>query len=516
MNCFQGLNCYYGDLHNHCNIGYGHGSVEDALANARLQLDFACITPHAAWSDMPPGEGRLAPTVAYHVHGFEQARRGWAHLQSAVREANTPGKFIAFAGFEWHSMEFGDHHVVFAGEGGRILPEKGVAEMRRALRELALQDVLAILIPHHIGYLQGYRGINWDAFDPEFSPLVEIFSMHGAAESDDAPYPYLHTMGPRDRRSLLQWGLQQGKRVGVVGSTDHHSAHPGSYGHGRLAVWANGLTRQDIWQGLLARRTVALTGDKIALAFSINGAPLGSILPACPERRIAIEVCGGDAIDSLELLKNNRVIQRWSPSLAQESTGWDADKESVKVCFEMGWGERRVNIDWQGILEVTGGTIQDIEPRFRGHELVEPQESDETSYQFSRWQRETPGRVSFQTRTWGNPTSTTANTQAICLELTGTPETEIHAWINGKSTSARLGDLLEGPKAGYLGAFLTPAYLFHRAVPKRQYRWSLEFTDKADPHNAPTGGDWYYVRLRQRNNQCAWSSPIWVEANGAA
>jgi len=38
---------YYGDLHNHCGSSYGHGSLEDAYRNARLQLDFASVTPHA-------------------------------------------------------------------------------------------------------------------------------------------------------------------------------------------------------------------------------------------------------------------------------------------------------------------------------------------------------------------------------------------------------------------------------------------------------------------------------------
>ena len=84
--------------------------------------------------------------------------------------------------------------------------------------------------------------------------------MHGASESADAPYAYLHTMGPRDWQSSYQYGLAQGNIVGVVGSTDHHSAHPGSYGHGRLAVWAEELSRDAIWQAIKARRTVALTG----------------------------------------------------------------------------------------------------------------------------------------------------------------------------------------------------------------------------------------------------------------
>ena len=44
---------FYGDLHNHCGISYGHGSLENALRNATLPLDFVSITGHAYWPDMP-------------------------------------------------------------------------------------------------------------------------------------------------------------------------------------------------------------------------------------------------------------------------------------------------------------------------------------------------------------------------------------------------------------------------------------------------------------------------------
>ena len=49
----MGLRPFYGDLHNHCDISYGHGSLEQALRRARRQLDFVSVTGHAYWPDMP-------------------------------------------------------------------------------------------------------------------------------------------------------------------------------------------------------------------------------------------------------------------------------------------------------------------------------------------------------------------------------------------------------------------------------------------------------------------------------
>ena len=208
---------------------------------------------------------------------------------------------------------YGDHNIYFNGTEGEPVYANDMQELQAELRKYRANNVKTMMIPHHIGYKAGYRGLNWNEFDPEFIPVVEIMSMHGASESAVAARPYLHTMGPRDWQSMLQYGLEQGHIVGVVGSTDHHSAHPGSYGHGRVGVWADRLSREGIWNAIGNRRTYALTGDRIQLAFSINGAMMGSILPPTPQRDINVAVIGGDAIDYIELLHNNHVIHRWNP-----------------------------------------------------------------------------------------------------------------------------------------------------------------------------------------------------------
>ena len=37
------LKMYWGDLHNHCNITYGHGDMRDAFEAAKGQLDFVSV-----------------------------------------------------------------------------------------------------------------------------------------------------------------------------------------------------------------------------------------------------------------------------------------------------------------------------------------------------------------------------------------------------------------------------------------------------------------------------------------
>lgn len=47
-------NLYWGDLHCHCDISYGRGSLKNAFAIAQAnRLDFCSIVGHASWHDTP-------------------------------------------------------------------------------------------------------------------------------------------------------------------------------------------------------------------------------------------------------------------------------------------------------------------------------------------------------------------------------------------------------------------------------------------------------------------------------
>jgi hypothetical protein len=355
---YHNLTALYGDLHNHCSLSYGHGSFEDAVQNARMQLDFASITLHALWPDMPEDDPDLDYLVAYHKYGFAQAAVNWPGYLQKVQALNREEDLILFPSYEWHSNAYGDHCIYYRDDGDHPILD---APTLPALREKLLAlETPALLIPHHIGYRQGFRGIDWSAFSPDLSPVVETLSFHGASESSSGPRPYLHSMGPRHGLCTAQAGWARGHIFGVIGSTDGHSAFPGSYGRGRLAVWAEGQTRADIWQALRQRRTVALTGDRIEVQFSLNGEPLGSLCPPDEERQIQVSVHGGGAIDLVEVLHNNRPIHRAAPLPPETADG------PFSVHLEVGWGERPRPTDWTVEVHVVDGRLDAIEPRFRG------------------------------------------------------------------------------------------------------------------------------------------------------
>ena len=490
---------YFGDIHNHCGISYGHGSLEDAYTNAKLQLDFASVTGHSSWPDMPEQDERLQSVVEYHRTGFQKLERSWREYLQLTEQLNEPGEFVTFFSYEWHALQYGDYVAYFKAPIEKMLKPGTLEDFRRQLLEYRSRGIDCMLIPHHIGYKTGYRGINWDSFYEDISPAIEIISMHGCAEQDDSPIPYLHTMGPLDSRNTMQAGLAAGKHFGVLGSTDHHSAHPGSYGYGRVGVWAEELSREAIWNAIQARRSYALSGDKIELDFRINDHPMGSHLAHTDERRISLAIKGGYALERVEVLKNNRVILQKSFSakalLSRQLRG--------KWVLEMGWGEKDVEQFWDGSITIDNGALIAVEPRLHGIDIVAPQEREQECHALSSYKQD-GNSIVFRTSTYGNPTPVTNANQAFCFEIEGSPSTTIVCRINGREFSYTLEELYHGSRSEYLGDFLTGAMRLHRFMPEQEYCWGTEFHDSSK-HSQ---NDVYYLRVSQRNHQWAWSSPI--------
>ena len=246
-----------------------------------------------------------------------------------------------------------------------------------------------------MGYLEGFRGYNWDYFKEAQTPFVEIYSRHGLAEDDLGDYPNLHDMGPRNYEGTMLYGLNQGYKFGVIGSTDQHAGYPGSYGDGLMAVIAPSNTREAIWDAMQKRHVYCVTGDKIKLDFRINEAIMGD-----------------------EIKANKRTIK-------------------VKV----------------------------------------------------------------------DPNTLTPATQAVILDVTMPRKAKLTADFNGKTFSYSMDELLHGTYSKFMIGWLSEAIQFHRAAPESVYK--VEYTVEDDAPEKDT--DYYYVRVRQRDNNWAFSSAIWVD-----
>lgn len=494
----------FGDLHNHCGLSYGHGSLEDALKNAREQLDFCSITGHAHWPDMPEPDERIQYIIDFHNEGFAKLKRNWPKMMDTLKTYDQEGSFTVFPGFEIHSNADGDRTIIYKRLSGEVIYANSIPDLHQRLLGLEKEGVDALAFAHHIGYRRGTRGINWETFDSKWSPFVEIISMHGCSESSENTRPFLHSMGGSDWESSVQYGLQQGHIFGFSGHTDHHSGHPGSYGHGVTGIWSKGNDRDSIWDALKERRLYALTGDRIHLEFSLNGEPMGSVLEQRGPSVFDIRVKGAGPLDYVDIVKNGRLAHR-SSQVDFRNSRRNGDTIHTFIYLELGWGERNKAVPWNVKLGVDSGSIKRVEPRFRGLEVVSPVEGDDSDSGFyeSTWIREDDRNISFKTVTRSNPNNATNASQGMCLEVVLPSSGTVQAEINGQSVSMPLSRLIEGARTGHLGGIDSPAYRFHRAPLPHEFDWNIQWNnDVAAP------GDTYYVRVRQLNDQWAWSSPI--------
>lgn len=506
---YNKYNLYIGDLHNHCNISYGKGDLSRAYANARQQLDFCSVTGHALWPDMPQPDGQIDYLIDFHKKGFTRVRNCWDQVKTLAEQDNVEGEFVTFLGFECHNSAYGDYTVVF-GDGGRdIIEASSFEELISTIRRMQDRDEPVLAFPHHTGYKQGYRGINWKTFDEKISPVVEMISMHGCSEHDDSPRPYLHGMGPLDHSGTMVQGLSLGHRFGVIGSTDHHSAHPGSFGQGRTALWATAKTRKDIWDAIVGRRTYALTGDNIMLKATCDDVIMGGHVKPADSHRFDLHVIGGGAIDYVDIVRDGHVLQRFS-QCDMPATAPD-DAVHTKVFFEVGWGASGRRQDWQVDIALDGGSIIGVEPRFRGPVVLSPLDHDEEAglndMPICQAHHDGGNKVHFTAITHGNPNCSTPATQGICLELEAAPTDALSCTFNGIHERIRIGDLLAGAYTGRLGKDDSAAYRIHKAPQRGEYEWSITCEDRLDRADDAA---YYYIRVRQQNDQWAWSSPFFI------
>lgn len=494
----------WGDLHNHCNVTYGHGDLSDALEAAFQQLDFASVTPHAMWPDIPgEGDPRLEWVIGYHTEAFKRLREGgYEKYLKAMEEANRPGRFITFPSYECHSMVYGDHVALFKDYNAPLVEAESVPDLMRRL-----EGMDAYITPHHMGYIEGFRGMNWDKFrESPQTPFVEIFSRHGCAENDTVEYQYLHDMGPRTWEGTALYGLEKGFKFGMMCSTDQHAGYPGSYGDGRIGIYTDTLDRDTLWEEMGRRHICGVTGDKIKVDFRINEGRSGDVIKA-GKREIYVNVEAQNFIDYIDVIKNGRSIARLTAPSGAALPDGDVIRAKFKVNF--GWNREEEYIHWKdAVISISEGRINDIQTCFRGAAYTSPQPG-ETQFKtrVNRVVERSDKAVVLDLHSTKNPNVLTPAMQGIILDVTMPRAAAVTVDANGHSFSHTLEELLEGSRAHFLRGWLSEAVQFERAATENSFCGGHVFEDRT----AERDTDYYYARVRQRDGQWAWTSPIWVE-----
>ena len=499
---------YWGDLHTHTALSDGNGSPEDNFDIARGHLDFWCMADHAYDETVfsldyskPPRKGRLL-------------NHAWKEIQDLCRAYEEPGRFVPVLGYEWTNFRYGHHNVYYADYDQPI-------RMPATLPELyaALKDVDALAIPHHPGYPVGICGKDWSFHDERLSPFAEIYSLHGSSETPAGIEPLLTSgswMGPGSVEGCVQSGLARGHKLGIMASSDSHGDHPGAYDLGLIGAYAANLDRGSLWDAFRKRRVYGVTGDRIGLHFSINGQPMGSTVAAAGRRVLNVSAVAWDKIDRLEVIKNNAIYHTFvEPGSVSASTG------NVHFRFFVEWGwDARDKHAWQGRLTLSEGKILRAVPCFRGR-VSERKGTGVANL--------SDGQCEWTSNTekagYGSLARRFADAMAFEVQCPGDAELRLALTCDGlqqhlklparrvleKSAIRYMEDIPATNDGAYWHNMETCAkFKVHRGRAMNELAVNLTCEDDASA-SAGGGADFYYVRLIQRNQQRAWSSPVWVE-----
>jgi hypothetical protein len=486
----------FGDIHNHNAHGYGVGSMERSIDVARTHLDFFAFTGHSSWHDLVPMEGGRE---AHWLRGFERLRETWPHVQKLIAGANRDGEFAAFLGFEWHSSGFGDQCVVFPDDDRPLFYTDHVETLRRFCLEQG-----ALMIPHHLAYPRGRRGVNWDVFDEACTPVVEIYSEHGSSEDDRGPYPmFTHSLGGRMTANTVRAALARGLRFGFVASSDDHAGFPGAYGEGVMAALATDLTRADILDAIRRRRTYALTGDRIEVDFAVDGAPMGSSIEAGRRVEVAYDVQGRDELEVVEVIQDGVTVHR--SHAAEAVAPATALGAPFQLRLEWGWGPwaalalDRIT-DWRLAVTVEHGRLRRFFPCLQSGPFDEQRRH--------RFRLDGARRLDIESYTSRKGAYRENSNQSVVLELEGGADLTVRLALSEPvvaETVVRSAELLTESCNEAVGPFPRESYQWHRLLP----RAASSLADRCTLR-VPTTRSNVYLRVKQRNGHMAWVSPVFV------
>jgi len=238
-----------------------------------------------------------------------------------------PGQFVSFPAYEWTGSggceheggPFGHVNPLFLQENEELdfyTPKdkncKG-SSLNKLWKEYKGKNI--ITPPHHVADKEHW--FNWDFFNPEFQPVIELFQdRRGSGENPDAPgvTNYLH-------KENGQWALghlKQGKRFGFIGSGDHA-------GFARAGLLVKELTRKGLFEAFVSRRTFATTGIGLLFLFSCNGFPMGSEVETV-NAKFNIKVSAPEPINSIELIRNGEIYK----SISVNNSSFSYDHEVAR------------------------------------------------------------------------------------------------------------------------------------------------------------------------------------------
>ena len=295
---------YWGDVHGHANISDGTGTLDEyfTFARDRAGLDFAFVTDHDF--------GGAAP--------WHMPRADWELTQLKADEYTVPGRFVAFAGYEWTSQSkywtpveplftgpiryYNHKNVFFPSPVDYIFSAKDARYNSPNLLAAAVRGRGGLIFNDHPdAELEGRDQFD---YDPSFYPVI--------VNTEIRPDTFYYNDGTYELRweSVLRDFLNKGGITGFVGGSDTHEGRPVAM----TAVLARELTRPALFDAFRHRRNYAVSNARIVLDFRVNGHLMGEQIEIDGQPLITADVKGTDTIREVVVVRDGSIVHCLRPN----------------------------------------------------------------------------------------------------------------------------------------------------------------------------------------------------------
>ena len=462
-------NIFWGDMHGQTKetVGTGTPDLYFTFARDKANLDFS------GWQG----------------NDFQITDETWADINEKIKKYNDPGNFVCFLGYEWSGTTpmGGDHNIYFLEDDQKIYRsyhwqigmENQDGSARNPLSVLwkefeGRNDVIAI---PHVGGRYG----NFNFFNSDFIPVVEIHSHHGSFEW------------------FFRDALAKGHKPGIIAASDDHSCRPGlsfptevsSRGGfvsfdvkgGYTAVLTDTLDRQSIWDAIKARHCYATSGERMIASVHCDGHIMGDEFTTNTPPVFDIDVIGTAGIREFYVMRNQEIAFSLNDTRPRDESKIFIEWSGVRV------RSRAKKTQWNGTVKVEHGTIISAE------EYINQKRG-------SRTDLISGNLLKFKS-------STSGDTDGFELTMIKTSETVISIDYGRNKFSFKPSNLQLGDISHFAGGVNLE---IRAGFPPAESgsKVELQFIDG----NIEKGTNAYWIKAVQNDGHTLWTSPMYIDYTG--
>lgn len=296
---------FFGDLHVHSTFSFDgkKGTPGEIYRYAKdsVKLDFIAITDHDTGSTV----------------------RQWDSSRYLASFHNQQGVFITLFGYEYTHRD--GHRVVLFPDNSQAMRYASAVPVTDIYDSIRQADGITIIAHPNMSPF----GSHIDYGNRSQGDLIEVIGMNGYRfeYSNNAVGPAIPLAGS----AVRDW-LMARKMMGIVGSSDNHEGRPGRTS--LTGVWADTLTREEIFKSLRMRRTFATNGVRMKGRIMTPTHLMGDTvyIQQRGEIKISYELEGTAELQNFEVIKNGKVI-RTIDAKGMKMSGSFSDKDTNTYAY---------------------------------------------------------------------------------------------------------------------------------------------------------------------------------------